>query len=80
MVTEAVRLHAPQLVQSSIWEAEDIGGAIVWITDQGMDLAARVLGLKELQELRGLKQWRGVIAGEEMELDSRSFFASKTYR
>jgi NADP-dependent 3-hydroxy acid dehydrogenase YdfG len=58
VVTEAVRLHAPHPAESSIWEAEAIGEAIVWITDQGMDLTARVLGLKELQELGGLKHRR----------------------
>jgi len=40
----------------------DIGEAIVWITDQGMDLTARVLGLKELQELRGQKHRRSSAA------------------
>ena len=57
-VPASARCH----LQSSIWEAEDIGEAIVWITDQGMDLTARVLGLKELQELRGLKHRRSSAA------------------
>jgi hypothetical protein len=57
-VTEAVRMHAPQLVESSIWEAENIGEANIWDHRPRMDLTARVLGFKELQELGGLKHRR----------------------
>ena len=58
VLTEAVRLQAPQLVDRAKWTAEDAGEAIVWITDQGVKLSGRVLGFEELQALGGLKSLR----------------------
>ena len=55
VLTEAVRLQAPQLVDSAKWTAEDMGEAIVWITEQGKALSGRILGFEELQALGGLK-------------------------
>jgi NAD(P)-dependent dehydrogenase (short-subunit alcohol dehydrogenase family) len=55
VVTEAVRLQAPQLADRGKWSPDDVARAIVWITDQGVALSGRVLAFEELESLGALK-------------------------